>query len=317
MDLSRKFASVSPLKTSLLFLLLLVSICPSLLANTNLRNWQMTDGTRLHAELVDYNEAENQVYLRIREQDDSYYKLEDFTELDQAWLVEWLEVSEKLTTKLETLPGRYTHYNYLGELSNYDFYVYEPSSVTKTSNRPLMILFSAGPKGLRYLLRHVDAAEASGMTIVAMDHFGNTHTSEATVIQNERFNELLPQLEATIAHNPNQLFTGGTSGGALRAIRLTNRIERPWAGIYWNGGWLGHTKDLDDSYRAMKVIIVNGNNDKAANQILDRDLPILRENNCEIGIISFEGGHQIPPKENITKAFQWLLDDAEIVEVEG
>ena len=67
----------------------------------------------------------------------------------------------------------------------------------------------------------------------------------------------------------------------------------------------------------MKVVIVNGNNDTAANKILDRDLPILRKNNCEIGIISFEGGHQIPPAENITKAFQWLLEDAEIVEIEG
>ena len=226
MDIARNVSPLTQLKRALLFLLLIASCCPGLQANTNLRNWQMTDGTKLHAELVDYNEAENQVYLRIREQEDSYYKLEDFTELDQAWLVEWLEVSEQLNAKLDTLPGRYTHYNYLGELSNYDFYVYEPSSVTETPNRPLMILFSAGPKGLRYLLRHIDAAESSGMTIVAMDHFGNTHTGEASEIQNEKFTELLPQIEATIAHNPNQLFTGGTSGGTLRAIRLTNRIER-------------------------------------------------------------------------------------------
>jgi len=291
-------------------------VCLStLFANTNVRHWNMTDGSRLYAELVAYDETANRVHLRIRELEDSYMKLEDFSVLDQAWLVEWLEVSERLAAKLDELAGRYTHYNFAGELSDYDFYVYEPSRTMDRTQRPIMILFSAGPNGLRYLLRHIDAAEETGMTVVVLDRFGNTHSAEASNVLYEQFQEIFPQIERTVAHAPNEFYMGGTSGGALRAFRLSNRVARPWAGIYSNGGWLGHTESLEAHYPAYKVVAVNGNNDKAANHYLERDLKILQEHGATVAVISFEGAHQIPPTQSIAKAFAWLLGDQDILEV--
>lgn len=88
--------------------------------------------------------------------------------------------------------------------------------------RPMMFLFSAGPKGMRYLLRHMEAAEATGMTIITMDRFGNSHTAEA----------------------------------ANRNLELKNDIE--------------------------------------------------------VGIIAFEGGHQVPPVEHQVMAFEWLLNSESV-----
>jgi hypothetical protein len=297
-------------------LLVLFTLLP-LSANNNLRHWNLIDGTRIHAELVDYDEATNQVYLRINESDDRYLKLEDFTALDQAWLIEWTRMSGELMNILDEMPGTFTAYQYNGELDNYDFYGYEPSSIQRASQAPLMILVSAGPKGMRYLLRHMEAAEAAGLSIVAMDHFGNKKSTESSAGYIERFSELLPQIEAAVPHDPNQVFLGGTSGGALRAVTWANKIDRPWKGIYWNGGWLGYESEhILDSYRPMKVIVVNGNNDKAANHYLrKRDLSILQENDIEVGIIAFEGGHQIPPAEHQTMAFLWLLGRDSIEEL--
>jgi hypothetical protein len=245
----------------------------------------MTDGSRLYAELVAYDETASRVHLRIRELEDSYIKLEDFSVLDQAWLVEWLGVSERLAAKLDKLARRYTHYNFAGELSDYDFYVYEPSRTMDRTQRPIMILFSAGPNGLRYLLRHIDAAEETGMTVVVLDRFGNTDSAEASNVLYEQFQEIFPQIERTVAHVPNEFYMGGTSGGALRAFRLSNRVARPWAGIYSNGGWLGHTESLEAHYPAYKVVAVNGNNDKAANHYLERDLKILQEHGATVAVI--------------------------------
>lgn len=121
----------------------------SLSANNNLRNWNLMDGSRIHAELVEYDEEMNQVYLRVNETDDLYLKLEDFTALDQAWLVEWTRMSGKLMEMLDKTPGEFTAYQFEGELDTHSFYVYEPSSVIDTGNRPLMLLISAGPKGMR------------------------------------------------------------------------------------------------------------------------------------------------------------------------
>jgi hypothetical protein len=297
------------MKTIVTWLLGLFALLP-LSANNNLRHWNLTDGNRIHAELVEYDEEANQVYLRVNETDDRYLTLEDFTALDQAWLVEWTRMSDQLAEVLEQMPGDFTAYQYIGELDTHDFYVYEPSSVKNTSRRPLMILISAGPKGMRYLLRHMEAAETTGMTIVAMDHYGNKKSTDSTADYVERFSELLPQIETVVPHDPNQAYMGGTSGGSLRAMIWTNKIDRPWKGVYWNGGWLGYEDEhVLESYRPMKVIVVNGNNDRAANQMLrNRDLDILLENDLEVGIIAFEGGHQLPPTEHQVMAFEWLLD---------
>lgn len=277
-------------------------------ANNNLRSWSLTDGSRIRAELVEYDELSNQVYLRINEVEDHYLQIEDFSAIDQAWLLEWTRMSGELAEMLEEMPGRFTAYQHIGELDTHDFYVYEPSSVLSSVERPIMFLISAAPKAMRYLLRHIEAAEATGFTIVSMDRFGNTKTAEAAADNLVRFLELLPVIEETVAHDPEQIHIGGISGGALRAIRWANDIDRPWKGVFWNGGWLGRDTSLLDSYRKMKVIVVNGNNDRAANKYLrNRDLDILLDNGIEVGIIAFEGGHQIPPTEHQIMAFEWLL----------
>ena len=301
------------------FLLLCLAslLASSAFANTNVRTWTLEDGSSLYAELVNYDDEADRVHLRIREKEDAFRQLADFSPIDQAWLVEWLEIGERLNAKLEEIPGTYTHYNWQGELGSYDFYVYEPSSVVGSSTRPLMILFSPGKNGRRFLLRHIDAAEATGMVIVTLDRFGNTRDVESWEAQKHQFFELFPQIERTVPHNPSRLFAGGTSGGALQAFRKTWQVARPWAGVYSNGGWLGPTDDLEPSYPALRVAVVNGNNDRAANHYLPRDQKILQDNGSTVSVISFEGAHQVPPPETMTKAWDWLLDQGNIIEVDG
>jgi|GEM_PF-798226 len=286
-------------------------------ANTNLRHWVMENDKKIHAELIGYDEAEDKVHLRIDEREDSYYQLGDFSTIDKAWLVQWLEVSEALDAKLDSVPGQFTHYNFQGEHSIYDFYVYEPSGVLQVSQRPIMLLLSAGPNGRRYLLRHIDAAEATNMVIVAIDRFGNTQSSQASIEQRLDFAELLPIIESNIAHDSRQVFLGGTSGGALRAHLISCLIERPWRGIYSNGGWLGYESHIQESYPAIPVAMVNGNNDRAANAYVERDTELLQKSGATIALFSFEGGHQIPPTKSLIKAFDWLLKPEEFTGIDG
>ncbi|WP_269523005.1 hypothetical protein [Coraliomargarita parva] len=303
------------MKSCVYWLIGLFTLLP-LSANNNLRHWNLTDCRQIHAELVDYDEVQDRVHLRVHETDDLYMKLADFSVLDQAWLVEWTRISDELMQMLDKMPGKFTAYQYAGELDTHDFYVYEPSPASGTSLRPLMILINAGPKGMRYLLRHMEAAEATGMTIVTMDRYGNTKSTEVAAHNLARFRELLPQIEATVPHDPDQLYIGGISGGSLRAVSWANAIDRPWKGIFWNGGWLGYDSYLLEHYRKMKVIIVNGNNDRGSNYyVRKRDLEILLNNGLEVGIIAFEGGHQIPPVEHQIMAFEWLLDSDSIEEL--
>ncbi|MGJ8655258.1 MAG: hypothetical protein ACSHX6_02320 [Akkermansiaceae bacterium] len=101
---------------------------------------------------------------------------------------------------------------------------------------------------------------------------------------------------------------GGNSGGAWRAFYYCACIEYKWAGIYFNGGWLGGPKYHDLGYsKNMRVVMVNGNNDHA-NRVNDKVTEILHSHDGTVAMISFEGGHQIPTTRPQIKAFKWLTD---------
>jgi hypothetical protein len=85
----------------------------------------------------------------------------------------------------------------------------------------------------------------------------------------------------------------------------------PWTGIYANGGWLGG-KDFEElGYPAgMKVAMINGHQDKAANHWVDHDKEILEKNGSLVKAFAFEGGHQVPPIQSQIEALLWLLNDS-------
>ena len=64
----------------------------------------------------------------------------------------------------------------------------------------------------------------------------------------------------------------------------------------------------------MRVIIVNGNQDRAANGTISRVTNILEDAGNKVGLIAFEGGHQVPPSESQLKAFNWLLEEELFIE---
>ena len=286
-------------------------------SNSDVKVWRMANKEKFSAELVNYNEEIDQVHLKVGEKVDRYFKLEEFSAVDKAWIIEWLELEELLNNKLVGLGGVFEHIRTEGNYPT-DLYIYYPSSYNhddaeeelsteseKEEALPAMILFQAGGKALRFAKRHMEAAEATQMTIIACGTFRNRGPEDE---YRERFGEVLTTIKETINYNTEKLFIGGISGGAWRAYHYTAWFEGPWAGVYANGGWLGGQAYFDLDYEdGMKVAMVNGNHDHGANHYVEIDSKVLAEHDAEIAIISFEGGHQVPPTSAQIKAFQWLV----------
>ena len=113
--------------------------------------------------------------------------------------------------------------------------------------------------------------------------------------------------------DPNKLFLGGLSGGAWRSYDFSGTYDRPWAGIYATGGWLGVGLKAEYAPKQvrsdMRIAMVNGDRDRAAAQYTKRDTQFLSETaNCEVAMFAFEGGHQVPPSDSQVEAFEWLLE---------
>ena len=282
----------------------------AVLANTDERTWTFKSGEKVRAEQMSYDQESGEVVLLIKDTDKRVMRFDEFSPIDQAWLVEWAQIEQEMNVLIDVLGGQFEHY--VAESDNFttDFYVYYPTVYQSTTNRPMLMLFNAGGKAARYMKAFIDAAELHGIVLVACDSFRNTGddpTLEGEM--RERFGELLPIIEATVPHDPKRVFMGGNSGGAWRAYHYSAWFDRPWAGIYANAGWIGGYKYYGEPYPGnMRIAMVNGNNDHA-NRWLERDGKLLSSKGNKVAVFSFDGGHQPAPPKSRSKALEWLINE--------
>jgi hypothetical protein len=304
----------SPLSFSmnhfLKFLCLFFALLGKLQANSEIRTWKLSDGNSITGEIVSVNEDQKLLVLRDQQGKEISVSTSMLANLDRAWLTEWIEMNEELAAQVVKLGGRFQRHEGKGEKHTTGFYVYEPSARVKSGEAgPLMMLFCPSGKPVRYLLRHIEAAEVANITLVSADYFRNGLPFDE---YGARFKDVYPLIGKTVKFNQEQFFLGGTSGGALGAFRLSADFpEIKVAGIYSNGGWLGYSADSKRPYPTMRVALVNGDKDHAANGYNDSVTKTLQERSCTVGMFAFEGAHQIPPASVQGKSFRWLLGEFE------
>lgn len=278
-------------------------------ANDQMRKWTFASGETQQAEIVSYNEAEKRVTLRLSDQREVIFSEPEFSAIDRAWILQWVEQDEEARALLAKIGGTVTEHAGTGRFKT-DYAVYHPPVATDGAKLPMLILFHPGGNGRRSIYKYIESAAAVGITLVSLDYFRNTadeRGKEAEML--ECFTELLPQIEATVPHDERRIFMGGTSGGAWRAYHYSARIKRPWAGILAGGGWLGGKKYYHLDYPRLRVAMVNGDKDTGANHYIAPDSAVLQMGGSVISVHAFEGGHQMPPPAVQEKALRWLLSD--------
>jgi len=140
-------------------LILHLTLSISLFGNTDTRAWTLKNGDKLMAALVSYNEDTGNVLMMVNDDEQKHYHFDDFSNFDRAWLIEWTEISIRINEMLEKLGGKIEHIQTTGKYPT-DAYVYHPSPREDDPVlKEAMILFNASGKPLRYLQRHIEAAE--------------------------------------------------------------------------------------------------------------------------------------------------------------
>lgn len=295
-------------RPSILTPLIALLLAAPAMANSDMREWNLTDRPKVTAEILSYNEKTGKVELRQEDKTVLTFDHADFTKTEQAWLLQWLEYTEEKEELVEKLGGRIERFASTGKYPT-EFSVYHPSGDKPGAELPMMILFHPGGNGHRDILRYVEAADAVKMTLVSCETFQNSGDDLETERRYfARFKELLPQIEELVPHDPKKVFMGGNSGGAWRGFHYAAMVNRPWAGIYSNCSWLGDEKYLNLPYPKMRVSMVNGDKDYGRGYV-ERDSEILMKRGAEVSLLAFEGGHQVAPPSVMTKSFRWLLGE--------
>lgn len=279
-------------------------------ANDQIREWTFKSGETLQSEIIAFDE--NTRIVTLRHDDQSILEIDEaeFSAIDRAWILQWIEQDAEARAMLARIGGNVTRHRTSGEYAT-DYSLYQPpaTSVGPAAKPPLLFLFHPGGNGGRAIYRYIESAAALGITLVSFDYFRNTANNpekEAEMLR--RFTAILPWIEASVPHDENRMFMGGTSGGAWRSYHFSAQVPRPWAGILAAGGWLGGEQWYDLPYPRMRVAMVNGDKDLAANQTIESDTEILHRAGSAITVHAFEGGHQMPPPSVMTKALRWLLE---------
>jgi len=304
------------MKSQLLSLLAIFSVSSfgNLHANTAVREWSYLDGASFRAQVTDWNSETDVVTLSTDDEEITKVKRTELSLGDQAYVRQWYTHRAKLDAKLQEMGGKMEFLQTTGKYQT-DFYVYKPSTYEDDGSAPMMILFSSSGAGYRMMLRHFEAAEKTGVVLITADYFSNKTLDYydkhgLKKVSEDHFREMLPQLE-TISHDPNKLFMGGDSGGALRAYMYSAIFDRPWAGIYANGGWLGRDYTMQ-CREGMRVAMVNGHKDSGAIRESKTDIQYLSDKRtCEVALFSFEGAHQLAPVDAQIESFNWLLGKLE------
>jgi len=73
--------------------------------NTDDRNWTFKNGVKLKAELVSVDADQETVEFLINDKDKVVYKIKEFTEVDIAWIYEWINIDAELQEILVEVKG--------------------------------------------------------------------------------------------------------------------------------------------------------------------------------------------------------------------
>lgn len=296
-----------------LLLCLLALFCfytTPLQANSEVRGWTMKNGDSLSAEIRSVDEKNRTIILRNDKGEELTFSLDDLGLTDHAWVMEWLDMNEELLAKVKELGGKLERHDGQGAKFKTGYFVYHPSGdVDPAKPRPLMFLIDPSGNPMRYILRHIEAAEQTKFTIICADYFRNRRTLADMF---DHFDDLIPVIDQDVSYDAQRFFLGGTSGGGWASFYIASCLKgRKVAGIYSNGGWLGPNPSKETTYPACRVAMVNGDKDIAAIQGVDHVTEILQARGCTVSLFAFEGGHQIPPVSVQVKSFRWMLGETE------
>ena len=279
-------------------------------ANSEIRNWENKDGSRYDAEIIAVDEANEKITLRLSGGKESILSFSDLSVRDKAWILEWIEMNEELAAKVKEYGGKLERIEDKEGKGRAGFYVYHPSGdVDPAKPRPLMFIYDPSGNPIRYILRHIEAAETTKIILASSETFRNGQNTDE---MSKKFDAMLTLFEAHVPYDKNRLFLGGTSGGAVAAFATSAALQHvKFAGIYSNVGWLGPAPHDKRPYPAYRVAMVNGDKDTAVASYLESVTKTLQERGCTVSLFAFEGGHQIPPPSVQIKSFRWLLGETE------
>lgn len=192
-------------------------------------------------------------------------------------------------TLIESVPCRTS--------KEHDYAYYLPSYYDATKKYPLIIAFDAHARGPLAVSRFKNAAELYGYVIVASNNAKNG-LRDINPIVNSLWDDVLSRFSI----DQQRIYTAGFSGGAKIASSVAIYKGGVKGVIACGSGMPTPGQELTKKFDYISIVGLNDFNYQEINT-LDK---ALTESGFVNQLITFNGGHEWPPIQEINKALQWL-----------
>jgi len=267
------------------------------------RSWTDVQGRTIEAEFVSFDAAAAKVKVRLANGNEPLIELAKLSEPDRTWITDHLHQQEEKLAELKKNAGKTVSLKSEGKEA-VGFHVYYPTSFDPSNPPAMIIMFSPGGDGKGILGSVRAACEELGWIGVGCNEFKNGVDES---VLDPKWQEVLPAIEKSVPHDPDLLYMGGMSGGALRSYDYSEVTVRPWKGVLAFGGWLGRKEALGSPAK-MAVARVNGDKDANANAWIEAEDGIFKRAKANVKDFPFPGGHVVAPPQVILEAMRWLKE---------
>ncbi len=180
------------------------------------------------------------------------------------------------------------------------FALYLPKSFDTTKPSSIIFVFEPAARGAVGVAPFTEAAETYGHIIVCSNNSKNGPYEKSFQFANTLFDHVF----STFTINESEMYVAGFSGGARLASAIAVLTDR-FVGVIACGAGLSADPSHIPSVQSFAYVGICGNEDMNYREMLNNK-GFLEKTGLKNTLITYNGEHRWPPKDQINKAFRWL-----------
>ncbi len=180
------------------------------------------------------------------------------------------------------------------------FALYLPTTFNPKSTHPILFIFDPVARGKVGIRPFISSSEKYGIILICSNNLKNGPYEKNFGIANNLFDHVFENYKV----DTGQMFLTGFSGGSRLATAIAT-LSNQFAGVVGCGAGFSPNPSHIPSTQNFLYAGICGVEDMNYLEMLAND-EYLSRLDFEHTVISFNGGHQWPPADQIDKAFDWM-----------
>lgn len=183
---------------------------------------------------------------------------------------------------------------------NESFALYLPSSFSENRLNPIVFIYEPMGRGAIGIPPFLSAAEKYGLILVCSNNSRNGPYEHNFAVANNLFSHVFSHFNI----KDDEIYASGFSGGSRLASAIASLTNR-FAGVVGCGaGFSGLQEQMPSAQNYAYVGLCGDRDMNYIEMLTDKDY--LGQIKFNSTLITFSGGHNWPPQEQLLRAFDWL-----------